>query len=86
MGISHKRRCSHAGNKNVSGTDVSAPINATRSLKKGTMLATRYEDTVMTTVQHNHRRPGRLIHVEDGDKYVNSKWSKDEQIAWELIA
>jgi hypothetical protein len=34
-------RCSRAGSVNVNGTDVRAPINPTRSLKKGTAFDTR---------------------------------------------
>ena len=47
------RRYINAGNNNVNGTDVNAPINATKSLKNGTAFATIYDDIAKVAVKIN---------------------------------
>jgi hypothetical protein len=72
-------RCKRTGNSMVNGTDVNAPINATKSLKNGTTLATKYDVTARTDVSIHHRRAG-----ENGI-LVTKRRSKEEQMACELI-
>lgn len=56
--------CNSAGNVNVRGIDVSAPIRATKSLKNGIALETRYDDRDMPKVRANHRLEGSIIAMD----------------------
>jgi hypothetical protein len=56
-----------AGNKSVSGTDVSAPIKDTKSLKKGMALATVYAVTAMNPVSIIQRSAGSAVVVKPGN-------------------
>jgi hypothetical protein len=48
-------RWSNAGSNRVKGTDVRAPIKATKSVKKGTAFATKYVVITTNNVNTAHR-------------------------------
>jgi hypothetical protein len=59
IGIFQVRRCNTSGSVKVNGILVSAPISASKSLKKGTALATMYDEMDKMSVMYNQRRRGR---------------------------
>lgn len=85
MDICLTRRKNTAGSNNVKGTLVRAPINATKSLKKGTALETKKAMTAMTPVSIIHRTFGRLFNPNSLMSLTNNR-STEEQMACELMA